>query len=111
PLVVQQVMIERWDEVEVGDALGRDQFERARNVETRQADEGAADQRHGQQRAHAHRVVERHGAERALVRRVEILREVGKRGGAFRAVAAYRNNLASEGHFYSSALPCLSAVL
>src|SRR5262252_8156480 len=54
PLVVQQVMIERWNEVEVGDALGRDQFERARNLETRQADEGAADQRHGQQRAHAH---------------------------------------------------------
>src|SRR5215471_13466670 len=49
PLVVQQVMIERRHEVEVGDALGRDQFERARNVETRQADEGAADQRHGQQ--------------------------------------------------------------
>ena len=86
--MVQQVMIERRDEVEIGDTLGRDQFERARNVETRQTDEGAADQRHGQQRTHAHRMVERHGTKRALVRRVEILRDVGKRGGALRALAA-----------------------
>ena len=81
-------MVERRHEIEIGDPLGRDQLERARDVEARQADEGAADQRHGEQRAHAHGVIERHGAERALALAIEILRHMRERRGALGALAA-----------------------
>ncbi len=85
---MQEVVIERRHQIEVGDALGGDQLEGARDFEPRQTDESAADERHGKERAHAHRVVERHDAERTLVRGVEILRDVRQRGGALGAVPA-----------------------
>jgi len=87
-LVMQEVVVERRHQIEVGQLLGRDQFERARDVEARQADEGTADQRHGKQRAHAHGVIERHCPERAFVPAVEILRDMRKRRGALGALAA-----------------------
>ena len=68
--------------------LALDQRQRALRIEARQADERAADQRHGEQRANAHRVVERHDAERALAAAIEVLRDMGDRGGALGAVPA-----------------------
>ena len=85
---MQEVVIERRDQIEVGQLLGRDQFERARDVEAWQTDEGAADQRHGKKRAHAHGVIERHGTERALTLAVEILRDMRKRCGALGALTS-----------------------
>ena len=85
---MHQVVIERRHQIEIGDLLGFDQLQRPHHIEARQADERAADQRHGEQRAHAHGVVERHDAERALAGAVEILRDVGERRGAFGALAA-----------------------
>ena len=87
-LVVDEVVIERRHQIEIGDLLGRDQLQRPGGVEARQADEGAADQRHRQQRAHAHGVIERHHAERAFAVAVEVLRDVGDRRGALGALAA-----------------------
>ena len=88
PLMAHEVVVERRHQVEVADLLGGDQLERARGLEARQAHEGAADQRHGEQRAHPHGVIERHDAERALAVAVEILRDMGERGGALGALAA-----------------------
>ena len=85
---MHEVVIERRHQIKVGDLLGFDQLQRPRHVEAGQADEGAADQRHGEQRAHPHGVIERHDAERALARAVEILRDVGERRGALGALAA-----------------------
>ena len=86
--MMQQVVIERRHQIEVCQLLGRDQFERTCDVEASQADEGAADQRHGKQRAHAHGMIERHGPERAFVLAVEVLRDMRKRRGALGALAA-----------------------
>ena len=63
---MHEVVVERRHQIKVADALGCYQRERTSGIELRHADEGAADQRHRQQRAHAHGVVERHDAERAL---------------------------------------------
>ena len=52
--VGKQIVIKRRYQIEVGDLLGGDELERAASVETRQADEGAVDQSHGQQRATRH---------------------------------------------------------
>ncbi len=81
-------MIEGGDQIEGGDALGLDQGERGGGVEAGEADEGAPHQRHGEQRAHPHGVIERHHAERAFPRPVEVLRDMGERGGPFGPMAA-----------------------
>ena len=87
PRTPQQVVIERRHQVEGGDPLGLDQAERASRLEARLADEGAAHRRHGEQGAHAHGVVERHDAERALAHAVAVLRDVGECGGALGAMS------------------------
>ena len=74
-------MVERRHQVEIGDALAGNERQRALRIEPRQADERAADERHGEQRANAHRVVKRHDAQRALAAGVEVLRDMGDRGG------------------------------
>ena len=86
--VVDDVVIERGDEVEVGDALRREQAEGAGHVEARQADEGATDHRHRKQRADAHRVIKWHDAERAFAVGVQVLRDVGDGASSFGAMAA-----------------------
>ena len=85
---MHEVVIERRHQIKIGDLFGFDQLQRPHHVEARQADERAADQRHGEQRAHPHGVIERHDAERALAGAVEILRDMGQRRGAFGALAA-----------------------
>ena len=85
--MMNEVVIERRHQIEIGDALGGDQLERVGDVEAAQADESAADERHGKQRAHPHGVIERHDAERALAVGVEILRDMRDRGGALGALA------------------------
>ena len=68
--VMHQIVIERRHQIEVGDRSRPRSAASARaGVEARQADERAADQRHREQRAHAHGVIERHHAERALAAR------------------------------------------
>ena len=47
-LVMNEVVIERRNEIEVCDLLGGDEFERLRDLEPCQACENAADQRHRQ---------------------------------------------------------------
>ena len=61
-------------------SLSLNQPQRLHDVETRQADKPAADQRHGQQRAHSHRVVEGHDPERAFAVTVKVLRDVSDCG-------------------------------
>ena len=80
-------MIERRHEIEVGDALACDEVERASRVEAGQAYECPADQRHGEQRTHAHRVVERHDAKRAFAMRIEVLRHMREGGDPLRAMS------------------------
>ncbi len=86
--MIDQIVIERRHQIKVADPLGGDQVERAGNVELRQADERTADQRHSEQRADAHGVVEGRDAERALAVRVKVLRHVGDGGGPLGAVPA-----------------------
>ena len=83
----EQVVIERRHQVEGGDPLGLDQAERALRLEARLADEGTAQRRHGEQRAHAHGVVERHDTQRALAHAVTVLRNVGVRRGTLGAMS------------------------
>jgi hypothetical protein len=64
--VGDQVVEERGREVERGDPFSLDQFERGPRVPIGLADVAAADQVHREQRVHAHRVVERHRAERPV---------------------------------------------
>ena len=87
-LIVNEVVIERRHQIKVGDPLGRDEGERVPHLEARQADEGAADQRHGEERAHAHGVIERHDAERAFAVAVLILRDMRDRGRPLGALPA-----------------------
>ena len=87
-LVMDEVVIERRHQIKIGDLFLLDQRQRLAAVIARQADERAADQRHRQQRADAHGVVERHDAERALPAAVEILRDMGDRCGSLGAVPA-----------------------
>jgi hypothetical protein len=87
-LVMKEIVIERRHQIEIADLLGGDQVERGADVKARQADERAADQRHRDQRAHAHGVVERHDAECAFAGPIEILRHVRQRCGAFGAMTA-----------------------
>ncbi len=84
--MLQQVVVERRHQVEVGDALALEKLERTGGVEARLAHEAAVDERHREQRAYAHGVIERHDPERALAVRVEILGDVGERGRALGAV-------------------------
>ena len=79
-------MIERRHQIEIGDPFGLDQRQSLVDVESAQADEGATDERHRNQGAHAHGVIERHDAERSLAVGVEILRHVGDPGGALGAL-------------------------
>ena len=85
---MHEIVIKRRHQIKIGDALGGDQRQRMRDVEPAQANESAADERHGEQRAHAHGVIERHDAERALAAGVEILRHMGQRRGALGVLAA-----------------------
>ena len=55
-------------------------------IEARQADEAPVHQRHREQRTYAHRVVQRHDAERALATAVLVLRHVRKCGRALMAM-------------------------
>ena len=51
-------------------------------------DKAAIDERHGEKRAHAHGVIERHDAQGALAARVKVLRDMRHRRRALGAVAA-----------------------
>jgi hypothetical protein len=86
--MADQVVVEGRHEIEIADPLARDQPQRRTGLEARQADEGPVYKGHRQQRAHAHRVVEGHDAERALATGVQVLRDMGEGGGALGAVPA-----------------------
>jgi hypothetical protein len=83
-----EVMEERRRKVERGQALGLDQREGALGVPARLADEAAGDDRHREQRVHAHRVVERHDAERAVARAETVLERLRDGAGAIGGVRA-----------------------
>ncbi len=85
---MNEIVIERRHQIKIGDALAVDQAESMFDVETAQANKSSADQRHGEQRAHAHGVIKRHDTERVLAVGVKVLRHVGERGGTFGALAA-----------------------
>ena len=84
----QQVVVQRRHEVEMADLLGCYGLQRGRGIEARHADKAAVEQGQGEQRAHAHRVIQRHHAQRAFAVAVLVLRHVGERGDALGAVAA-----------------------
>ncbi len=86
--VMNEIVIQRRYQIKIADPLGGDQLERRCDLEAAQADEGAADERHGEQRTDAHGVVERHDAERALAVPIKILRDMRDRRGAFGGLAA-----------------------
>ena len=83
----EQVVVQRGHEVEGREALRGDRPQRRAGVELRQAHEAAVDERHGEERPHPHRVIQRHDAERALAAAVQVLRHVGDRGGPLVAMA------------------------
>ena len=88
-----EVVVERGREIERGDPLALDQLERGAGVPVRLADVAAADQVHRDERVDAHRVVERHAAERPVavaVALVDDLREAACAVGAVRARHALR---------------------
>ena len=74
--VVDEVVEERRREVERRDALLGDQPERLAGVPARLRDEAAADEVHRDERMDAHRVVERHHAERPVAPRVTVLQRL-----------------------------------
>ena len=68
---------ERRDQVERGEPLARDERQGLHGGERRLAHEAAVDGGHAGQRVDAHRVIERHDPERALLPRVAALHDVG----------------------------------
>jgi hypothetical protein len=54
--MADEIVIKRRNEIEIADALALDQPQRLGSIEARQADKGAVDHGHCQQRADAHRV-------------------------------------------------------
>ena len=93
PGVGDEVVEERGGEVERRDPLALDQLERGPGVPVRLADVAAADQVHRDERVDAHRVVQRHAAERPVavaVVLVDDLREAARAVGAVRAGDALR---------------------
>ena len=87
--VVQQVVIERRHQIEIADRSRRQSAParvRHRNGAGTRTSPPISDI--AMQRAHPHGVIERHHAERALAVAVEVLRDMGERGGAFGALAA-----------------------
>jgi len=86
--VVNQIVVKRRNQVKVGDFFRLDDREGLPRIVTWQTDKAAADQRHRDQGAHPHGVVERHHAEGPLVAAVEVLRHMGDAGGPFGAVTA-----------------------
>ncbi|MNR05672.1 hypothetical protein D3C85_1217150 [compost metagenome] len=84
--VFDEHVVERRHQVQVADLFPLDGLQRGFHVELRHTDEMPVDQRHGQQRTHAHGVVKRHDTQRALALAVEVLRYVGNRRGAFGTV-------------------------
>ena len=86
--IVDEVVEERRGEVERRQPLRLDQLERRAGVPVRLADEAAADRVHGQQRVHAHRVVERHDPERAVAVAVAVLDDLREPAGAVGPVRA-----------------------
>src|SRR3954451_16976209 len=86
-LMIDEIVIKGWDEVKIGHELAFDQFKGPYRLKARQTDESARDERHREERAHAHSVVKRHDAEWALPKPVEILRDMGDRGRPFDVVA------------------------
>ena len=93
PRMRDEVVVERRREIERGDPLALDQLERGAGVPVGLADVAAADQMHRDERVDAHRVVERHAAERPVavaVALVDDLREAARAIGAVRARHALR---------------------
>ena len=73
-----------------------DEVEGCGRLESRLADEPARDERHREQRAHAHGVIERHHAEGAFAVAVAVLRDVGDGGGALGGMGS-RDSLGASG--------------
>ena len=88
PRVPDEVVVQRGGEVERRDPLALDQRERRLGVPVRLADVTAADQVHRDQRVNAHRVVERHAAERPVAVAVALVDDLGERAGAVGPVRA-----------------------
>ena len=78
---MHEVVKQGGDEVERGDPLRLDQRERGLGAPLGLADEAAVDGGHARQRVDAHRVVERHDAERALAPLIAALDHVGEGAG------------------------------
>ena len=85
---VHQLVEERRDQVERGQALAGDERERAGRRPVGLAHEAAVDGRHARQRMDPHRVVEGHHAERALAPGVAALERVRQRAGVVILVGA-----------------------
>ena len=85
-------MEERRHEVQVGDPVALDEVQGTGRLEPRLADEPARDERHREQRAHSHGVVERHHPQGALAVAVAVLRDVRDGAGALGRVGS-RNPL------------------
>jgi len=87
--VVHEIVIKGRHQIEIGHALGRNQPQGFGGVKPAQANKCAADERHRQERAHAHRVIKRHDAKRALAAAVKILRDMRQSCGALGALPAW----------------------
>ena len=83
-----EVVVERRREVERGDPLPLDQRRAPPRLPVRLADVAAADEVHRDQRVDAHRVVERHAAERAVAVAVALLDDLREPAGAVGAMRA-----------------------
>ncbi len=81
-------MEERRGEIEGGDALRLDQAQRRVGIPALLADVATADQAHREQRVVAHRVVERHHAERAVAEAIPVLERLREPSGALGAMGA-----------------------
>ncbi len=74
--MVDEIVEERGCEVERADPLALDQVEGGACLPPGEGDVAAADEVHREERVHAHGVVERHHAERAVARGVPVLQRL-----------------------------------
>ena len=81
-------MVQGRHEVQVGDLVAADEIEGGGGLEPRLADKSAREERHREQGAYAHGVVERHHPEGAFAVAVAVLRDVRDGGGALGAVGS-----------------------
>src|SRR5437870_7810757 len=85
--VMDEVMIKRRHEIEIGNFFRLDDGERFAGVVARKTNESATNQGHRDQGSYPHRVIQRHHPKRPLAAAIEVLRNMSNRGGALGTMA------------------------